>query len=115
MDAVEQKIRNKPADLLFPADPFTNSVGHFWGILDTRDYTHARYAHIEALGKIKTRAAVEAQFYHVMDCLSLRLCRSDNMGVRDMVPHLMLRLDKDQEAYDFVKWYATTGQDGDYD
>lgn len=37
------------------------------------------------------------------------------MGVRDIVPALLLRLDRDQECYDFLKWYATTGQEGDYD
>lgn len=37
------------------------------------------------------------------------------MGVRDLVPALLLRLDRDQECYDFVKWYATTGKDSHYD
>ena len=32
-----------------------------------------------------------------------------------MVPALYLRLGKDQECYDFVKWYATAGQADDYD
>jgi len=45
----------------------------------------------------------------------LRLSRSDNMGVRELVPALKLRLGKDQECYDFCVWYATTGQKGDYD
>lgn len=37
------------------------------------------------------------------------------MGVRSFVPALLLRLGRDQECYDFVKWYATTGDEGDYD
>lgn len=37
------------------------------------------------------------------------------MGVRDLTPHLLLRLGRDQEAYDFMKWYATTGNESDYD
>lgn len=45
----------------------------------------------------------------------LRLCRGDNMGLRDSVPAMMLRLDLDQECYDFVKWWATCDQDNDYD
>ncbi|KAI9000025.1 hypothetical protein BC832DRAFT_622718 [Gaertneriomyces semiglobifer] len=73
VDKEETELREKPADLALPEDVFTNGVGHFWGILDTRDYMRAR----------------------------------DNMGVRDMVPSLMLRLDKDQECYDFVKWWKT--------
>ena len=63
--------------------------------------------------KIKNYAAVEAAHDHVMDIL--RLNHSDNMGVRDMVPSLKLRLGRDQECYDFCKWWATTGQEGDYD
>jgi hypothetical protein len=37
------------------------------------------------------------------------------MGVRDLLPGLLLRLGKDQECYDFCQWYVTTGQRGDYD
>ena len=44
-----------------------------------------------------------------------RLCRSDSMGVKDLSPHLPLRLGNHQEFYGFVKCYATTGQGRDYD
>lgn len=37
------------------------------------------------------------------------------MGVRDLFPALCLRLGKDQEAYDFVKWYAIIHEKNDYD
>lgn len=37
------------------------------------------------------------------------------MGLRDVVPGLMLRLDLDQECYDFVEWWATYDADGLYD
>ena len=73
----------------------------------------ARYALVEALLKIKTYAAAEAVHGHLMDML--RLCHGDNMGVRDLVPALDLRLGRDQECYDFCKWWATTDQKGDYD
>lgn len=73
----------------------------------------ARYALVEALLKIKTYAAVNAAHDHIMDML--RLCRGDNMGVRDLVPALKLRLGKDQECYDFCVWYATTSQIEYYD
>ncbi|KAJ4247410.1 hypothetical protein NW762_013085, partial [Fusarium torreyae] len=36
----------------------------------------------------------------------LRLCRGDNLDVRSQVPALCLRLSRDQNAYDFIKWYA---------
>jgi hypothetical protein len=113
VDAEEQRLRSHPGDPFTPPDVFTTSVGFFWGILDTRDYMRARFALVEALQKVKTHDAVQAQLDHLMDML--RLCRGDNMGVRDLVPALMLRLNKDQECYDFVKWYSTTGQEADYD
>lgn len=72
-----------------------------------------RYALIEAILKVKTRDAVQAALDHPRDLL--RLCRSDNLGVRDCVPALYLRLGQDQEAYDFCKWYVTEGSRSDYD
>lgn len=73
----------------------------------------ARYAFIEALLNIKTIDAVKTAAGNVRDCL--RLCRGDNMGVRDLLPALDLRLGRDQAAYDFVKWWATCDPDGHYD
>jgi hypothetical protein len=113
MEKEEAKLRAHPGDKFMAPDPFTSSVGHFWGIHETRDYMRARFGLIEALLKIKTFDAVQAALAHLMDML--RLCRGDNLGVRDLVPAQMLRLGKDQECYDFVKWYATMGNDSDYD
>ncbi|KAF7508644.1 hypothetical protein GJ744_009036 [Endocarpon pusillum] len=113
LDHEEMTLRNQPPDIFTPARLFEEHVGHFWGIRETRNYMRARYALIEALLQVKTHAAVKAAHDHAMDCL--RLCRGDNMGVRDMLPALKLRLGQDQECYDFIKWYATTGQDGEYD
>lgn len=115
MDLEEQKLRNQPddGDMFAPTHVFEEHVGHFWGLPHTRPYMRARYALIEAILKIRTHLAVVAALDHVTDCL--RLCRGDNMGVRDFVPALLLRLGRDQECYDFVKWYATTGKRDDYD
>ncbi|KAF6830126.1 MYND finger [Colletotrichum plurivorum] len=90
-----------------------DSVGRFWGILETRDYMRARYGYVVALLAHNTVDGVERAVEHELDML--RLCRSDNMGIRNMAPHLLLRLGRDQEAYDFLKWWATTGNEGDYD
>lgn len=83
------------------------------GIHETRDYMRARFTLVEALLKINTALAVESALDHLLDMLDL--CQGDNMGVRDVVPHLYLRLGRDQEAYDFCTWWATTGQESDYD
>eukprot|EP01034_Spumella_vulgaris_P041734 gene41734-51718_t len=29
------------------------------------------------------------------------------MGMRDLVPGMMLRIGQEQEAYDFIKWWLT--------
>lgn len=114
MDNEALKLRNQPNDDFFaPAHVFENYVGHFWGLHNTRPYMRARYALIEAILQVRTRDAVVAAYDHVMDCM--RLCRLDNLGLRDLLPALMLRLDKVQECYDFIKWYATTGSRDDYD
>jgi hypothetical protein len=94
-------------------NPFITGVGHFWGLIHTRDYMRARYGLIEAILEANTFDAVQSALDHSMDIL--RLCRSDNMGVRSLVPALLLRLGKDRECYDFVKWWTTTGQESDYD
>lgn len=111
----ELKLRNQPDDgqMFAPPHVFEKHVGHFWGLPNTRPYMRARYALVEAILQVRTRDAVAAALTHLMDCM--RLCRLDNMGVRDLIPALMLRLGKEQECYDFVKWHATTGSEDDYD
>ncbi|KAH8587615.1 hypothetical protein B0O99DRAFT_694277 [Bisporella sp. PMI_857] len=115
LDREEQKLRAHPGDFMTPpgATIFEEEAGHFWGIHETRAYMRARYALVEALLKVKTLYAVKSALDHIMDML--RLCRGDNMGIRDLAPPLFLRLGKDQECYDFVKWWATTGQESNYD
>lgn len=79
---------------------------------ETRPYMLARYRLTGSLIDIGTRVAVNAAHIHLTDMH--RLCRGDNMGIRDLTPHIKLRLRMDQEAYDFVKWWATKGREGDY-
>lgn len=113
LEREEAALRAHPGDMITPADVFENGVGRFWGILDTRDYMRARFSAADALLKVDTTAAVEKALAHFTDML--RLSRSDNMGVRDLVPSLMLRLGREQECYDFIKWYALIDLDGKYD
>lgn len=109
----EQALRAQPPGFITPANVFDTHVGHFWGILGTRDYMRALYKVIDALRKIPTLDAIQASLDHALD--ALRLNRGDNMGVRSLIPALYLRLGRDQECYDFVKWYQTKGQESDYD
>lgn len=115
LEKEETTLRANPGDFMTPTGStiFEKHAGRFWGIYETRPYMRARYALVEAILKVKTYTAVEAALNHLLDML--RLCRGDNMGLRDVVPALFLRLGRDQECYDFLKWWATTGQLGNYD
>ncbi|KAK8041453.1 hypothetical protein PG994_014460 [Apiospora phragmitis] len=106
-------VRHATEDFMTPANAFATHVGRFWGILNTRDYMRARFAVADEARLACTPDGVAEALDHFLDML--RLCRSDNMGVRDHVPALMLRLDRDQEVYDFVKWWETSGQNDDFD
>jgi hypothetical protein len=113
LDQEQAHLLALPGDMFFEADPFTNSVGHFWGIVQTRDYMQSRFVLVDRVTNVGTLEAVKTALNHAMDML--RLCRSDNLGVRHRVPHFMLRLNQDQNCYDFLKWYSTMGEDSNYD
>ncbi|PPQ84331.1 hypothetical protein CVT24_012479 [Panaeolus cyanescens] len=113
LEVEKRKIENNPADSWWPGNLFETSAGHFWGIIDTRDYMRARLHVAWELQKVTSREAVKTSLNHFRDMI--RLNRSDNMGVRNTIPGLYVRLKKDQEAYDFLKWYATEGSRSDYD
>ncbi|KAI1305123.1 hypothetical protein F5Y03DRAFT_356566 [Xylaria venustula] len=109
----DHAVRNATPDFMTPANAFETCVGQFWGILSTRDYMRARFALARLLFLLGTLDGVGEGLEHLRDML--RLCRGDNMGVRNIMPALMLRLDLDQECYDFMKWWATCDPDGTYD
>ncbi|OTA04373.1 hypothetical protein A9Z42_0049790 [Trichoderma parareesei] len=101
-----------------PDNFFEENVGRFWRIVETRDYMRARYNYVDTVLMSYGTASgpvdlAETCLRHLLDML--RLSRSDSLGVRDLVPALYIRLGRDQDAYDFVKWYATAGQDPHYD
>jgi hypothetical protein len=70
-----------------------------------------RMWYIGKLRGIKTTESIQTQLDTSMDLL--RLGRSDDLRVRDDVPRLMLQLNMDQEAYDFIKSWATCGDRSD--
>lgn len=104
----ERRLREEKGD-----DVFTNGPPHFWAIHETRPYLRARFALVEALLLVNTEEAVETALHHLL--AMLRLCHSDKMRGRYLVPALYLRLRRDQEAYDFCKWWVTTAQEESYD
>jgi hypothetical protein len=58
--------------------------------------------------QINTTEALEWALGHAIGVLQLNRC--DALAVRFMVPAMMIRLGNDQEAYDFVKWWAVYGR-----
>lgn len=97
-------------------DVFRDEVGHFWGLFETRPYMRRRHDHFVALNQIDTYPAIQEALVQGRDML--RLCRSDNMGVRKLMVPLFLRLGTFkgmQDCYDFVKWWLTCDPDGHYD
>ncbi|KAI9720085.1 MAG: hypothetical protein M1828_005813 [Chrysothrix sp. TS-e1954] len=105
----EQELRDPPKDSVIASNVFENGVGHFWKIVETRDYMQARYAYIMALRRMDSRISVRIALDHVIDML--RLCRRDTISVGIMAPAFYLRLGYDQQAYDFMKGYFTRGDD----
>jgi hypothetical protein len=70
-----------------------------------------RYAHVEYLLEVKNRTAVQMALDHLLDIL--RSNRSDDMGIRGLIPSLYLRLGQDSACYDYLKWWALRGKDVD--
>ncbi|KAK5708262.1 hypothetical protein LTR97_000802 [Elasticomyces elasticus] len=106
-------VRNATPDFMTTANAFETDVGHFWGLLHTRDYMRARSALTRLLTEFNTLDSVREAYDHMMDLM--KLSRSDNLGMRRLAPTIILRLDRDQECYDFIKWWATCDPDGHYD
>ncbi|KAJ5164861.1 uncharacterized protein N7500_006691 [Penicillium coprophilum] len=106
MEAKEQGLYNHPDD------DFRYGMGRFFKILPTRPYMHARLGYRAALTFVRNVESVQVQLENLME--NLRLCRSDNVRSKDMVPGVMIRLKKDQECYNFLKWWATSAKDPQY-
>lgn len=113
LENAEQKARTGPGDFPYlPANAFDSADRAFWSRPEARDYIRERTAFIDALDKVNTYDAVDAQLEHVMGLL--RLYRGENMRLRHWAPSLMLRLNRDQECYDFLKFWIKLADD-DYD
>jgi hypothetical protein len=55
---------------------------------------------------VGTRLAVESGLGHILEIT--KNAKSSMLGVADFAPASFLRLGRDQEAYDFMKWWITT-------
>jgi len=81
---------------------FTDDVGHFWGILETRPYMRARIGlarTLEAMGQIDEAVG------HLRDML--RLNPDDNQGSRYDLLHLLVEQERGDEAAELLTEYAS--------
>jgi hypothetical protein len=82
--------------------PFRHNIGQFWAMPETSVYLQEMSNLVELLGSIIHRTAVERRLvyaFHVM-----YFGGSDRQSFRFRVPALMMRINRDQECYDFMKW-----------
>lgn len=111
LDQQENSLRNGPWDRFTPPNLFVDCIGRFWAIAATRDYLRARYRFchqlLDTFGSLNGRSyVVETVLGHCIDMLWLN--RSDSQRVRERVPALYLRLGRDQDSYDFLKWWMNS-------
>lgn len=109
------RLRNCPDILVRPEDFFDYYAGHFWDTAGTRDYMRARLKFVDVVLTSFPHHRMAAQI--VLDDLMamLRLDGRDNLGLRNTVSSLMLRLGRDRYAYGFAKWWAGPKPDDEYE
>lgn len=96
-------LRNLPGDMFFPINVFETSVGHFWGIEETRNYLLARFFYSMKLADLNTEASIQISIDNLKDILRLNL--KDNLNVKLILPFLILRFPgREQECYEFICW-----------
>ncbi len=79
-------------------DPFTDDVGYFWELFDTRPYMRARAGLAEALW---VTGEHEEALTHFLDLL--RLNDSDNQGIRYVVLPRLLEQGRDDQARELLE------------
>lgn len=113
----QMKRLERPLHRCYGEDLFVTSVGHFWGLVNPRDYCRARFMYAEIL----IQAGIdEDNNYAYEEALAnylelMRLSHGDNQGVRSHTPFVLLILKRLEDCYGFIKWWATIDPDGRYD
>lgn len=74
-----------------------------------QDYLGQKYVMIMMAQQIPTQEAAEFCLLHCMSYFEIDRC--DVRSVRDITASLLMRLRKDQECYDFIKWWMLSRPD----
>lgn len=96
-----------------------DSVGRFWGLFETRDYMRARLRLANELYDFACQA--NPPQLHYWNCMlehyqeMLRLCMSDNLGLRSRFPFLLLEMNRDDDAANFVIYWLNQQRSDDED
>ena len=94
------KIIDRASELLKKDNYFEDSVGYFWGIIETRPYLRAK------AGRIRVLLNLEKYDEAIKECEDiLRLNNHDNMGIRYTLMNLYCLLGKYDELNIFYKKY----------
>lgn len=84
-------------------NPFEAERGRFWVSMTNRTYLKARFLHSEMQVRSWRRQGVEDAVDNLFG--SMDLDRGDSQGIRFIIPFMFLRLDRDQQCYDFCKFW----------
>ncbi|KAJ5934165.1 hypothetical protein N7466_003712 [Penicillium verhagenii] len=106
-DQAKQDLINNPTFL--NDNPFVHHVGNFSRLPETRPYVMSISRLIRAIQLIQHADSMQAELDCLMDML--RLGPDIDTGLRESIPTVMIRLNKDQECYDFLKWWETRAND----
>lgn len=82
-------------------DYFSEAVGHFWGLLETRPYMRALSGQANMLWQLRRHEEAIAIFREM-----LRLNPGDNQGVRYSLLQLLVELNRGDEARALIAQYA---------
>jgi hypothetical protein len=92
-----------------PTGPTTSCLQEHWsktgGARSGTGGTHVQcigWKHVHGTTEVGTRLAVESGLGHILEIT--KNAKSSMLGVADFAPASFLRLGRDQEAYDFMKW-----------
>lgn len=96
---------------------FETSVGHFWGLPDTRDYCRARNHLSNCIEHLahwyEVKMVIEESLKHKISLLRLNM--SDNMGLRSDVPFTLLKLNRDGHCMAFITHWMERYENEDDD
>ena len=83
----------------------TDSVGNFWGVLETRPYMRLRTEYAKALLEFGMYRRAIAEFEEL-----IRLCDNDNMGNRYTLMHLYAFMEMKEEALALHEKYENSDE-----